>query len=159
MTHQFRRNGIEQSFPKRNLNESIGRRRGQICAARLSSGLAMGCELDALLEDVEGDVSLLLVDDERGAETDAGLAATEDEEAALEGELDDLVAHGSGGGAGFLIFNDLEADHQAAAADFTNGEVFCDPRTQALEHLFADSRCVFNALTLDDVHRGERGGD
>ena len=47
-------------------------------------------ERDALFEDVEGDIGLVLVDDERWAEADAGFTAAEDEEAALEGEVDDL---------------------------------------------------------------------
>src|SRR5271154_7029725 len=85
------------------------------------TGCLLRCELDALLEDVEGDIGLLLVDDEGRAEADAGFAAAEDEQAALEGEIDDLVAHGAGGCAGFLVFlstlDDLDADHQTAAAD------------------------------------------
>ena len=48
-------------------------------------GWLLGGELNALLENVEGYVGFLLVDDERWAETDAGFAAAEDEEAALEG--------------------------------------------------------------------------
>jgi hypothetical protein len=52
------------------------------------SGLAgglLGRELDTFFEDVEGDAYLLLVDDERVAEADGGLAAAEDQEAAFEG--------------------------------------------------------------------------
>ena len=59
-------------------------------------------ELDALFEDVEGDVGFLLVDDEGRAEADAGLAAAEDQEAAFEGEVDDRVAQRAGGVAGLL---------------------------------------------------------
>jgi hypothetical protein len=48
-------------------------------------GRLLGGELNALFEDVEGYVGLVLVDDERWAEADAGFAAAEDEQAALEG--------------------------------------------------------------------------
>src|ERR1700734_484604 len=115
----------------------------------------MGCELNALLEDVEGDVGFLLFGDERGAETDAGFAAAEDEEAALEGEFDDLVAHGTCRCAGFVVFDYLKSDHQAAAADFAYGGVFGNPWAKTLEHGSADSRGIFDTLALDDVHGGE----
>ena len=104
--------------------------------------------MDAVFEDVEGDVSLWLVDDERWAEADAGFAAAEDQEAAFEGEVDDLVAHGAGGRAGFLIFDDLDTDHEAAAADFADDGVFGDPGAEALKHFFTGRKCT--VLLLDD---------
>ena len=62
----------------------------------------------------------MLVDDERRAEANAGFAAAKDQQAALEGEIDDLVAHRTDRCAGFLVFDHLDADHQAAAAHFAD---------------------------------------
>jgi hypothetical protein len=59
---------------------------------------------DALLEDVEGYVGFVLVDDEGWAEADAGLAAAENEEAALEGKVDYLIAHCAYWRAALLVF-------------------------------------------------------
>src|SRR5205823_8260296 len=98
-------------------------------------------------------------DDQWRAEANAGFAAAEDEEAALEREIDDLVAEGTGGGAGFLVLNDFDADHEAAAANFADDGVFGDPGAEALEHLFTNGRGILHAFALDDIHGGERSGD
>src|ERR1700677_255218 len=109
-------------------------RRGLFC---LRVSLFCG-EGDALFEDVECDVGFVLVDDERGTEANGGFAAAEDEEAALEGEIDDLVAHGADGRAGLFIFYEFDADHEAATANVSDGGMFGYPGTKAREHLFAD---------------------
>lgn len=101
----------------------------------------------------------MLVDDQRGAEADAGFAAAKDEEAALEGQFDYFVAHGACGGAGLLVFYDLDADHEAAASDVAYGGVFGDPGAEAGEHGFAYGGGILHGFALDDVQRGEGGGD
>ena len=101
----------------------------------------------------------MLVDDEWRTETDGGFAATKDEKAALEGEIDYLVAHGSYWCAGLLVFDELNADHEASAANVADGWVFGDPCTKALEHLFAYGGGVLQAFALEDVHGGDSGGD
>src|ERR1700761_8428103 len=116
-------------------------------------------EGDALFEDVECDVSFVLVDDERGTEADGGFAAAEDEEAAFEGEIDDLVAHRSYRCAGLFVFDEFDADHEAATANVADGGVFGDPGTKAREDFFADGGGVLAAFALEDVHGGEGGGD
>src|ERR1700742_1829102 len=105
-----------QSLCRSNVKNRTGDDRVSSPPVVFSSCELFCCELDALFEDVEGDVGLVLVDDEGWTEADAGFAAAEDEKAALEGEIDDLVAHGTGGGAGLLVLHDLDADHESATA-------------------------------------------
>src|ERR1700722_12073827 len=108
-------------------------RRPRLCASRpflFRSCLFCG-ESDALFEDVECDVGFVLVDDERGTEADTGFAAAEDEEAALEGEINDLVAHGAYWCSGLFVFDEFDADHEAATADVADGGMFGYPGTKA----------------------------
>lgn len=91
-------------------------------AAKLFCG-----EGDTLFENVKSDVGLVLINDQRRTQADAGFAAAEDEQAAFEGEVDDFVAHGPDRCTGFLIFDDLDTDHQAAAADVTDVRELLDP--------------------------------
>jgi hypothetical protein len=116
-------------------------------------------EGDALFEDVECNVGFVLVDDERGTEADGSFAAAEDEEAALEGEIDDLVAHGAYRRAGLFIFDEFDADHETATANVANGGMFGNPGTKAREHLFANGCGVLEAFALEDVQRGKGSGD
>jgi len=101
----------------------------------------------------------VLVDDEWRTETDGGFAATKDEKAALEGEIDYLIAHGSYWCAGLLVFDEFDADHEASSANVTDGGMLGYPSVQAFEHLFAYGSGVLHAFALEDVHGGESSGD
>lgn len=123
-------------------------------------GVCLFCgEGDALFEDVECDVGFVLVDNERGTEADACFAASEDKEAAFEGEIDDLVAHRSYRRAGLFVFDQFDADHEAATTNVADCGMFGYPGTEAREHLFANGRGVLEAFALEDVHGGKGGGD
>ncbi len=101
----------------------------------------------------------MLVDDEGWAEADAGFAAAENEEAAFEGEVYYLVAHCTYWRAALLVFYQLNADHEASATNIAYGGVFGDPGAQAGEDGFAYGGGVLEAFALEDVQRGEGGGD
>ena len=58
-----------------------------------------------------------------------------------------------------LVFDDLDADHEAAAANVADDGMLGDPGAEALEHLFADGGGVLHAFAFEDVHGGEGGGD
>src|ERR1700728_2847937 len=114
---------------------------------------------NTLFQNIERHSGFVLVDDERRGKADGVFSAAEDEEAALEGEIDNAVAQERGGFPGLLILHDFDADHEAASTDVANDGMFCRPVVQAREHLLALSFSVGEALALEDVDGRERGGD
>ena len=133
------------------------RKTGLDCIGRgpLSVFVALLCgEGDALFEDVECDVGLVLIDDERRTEADGGFSATENEETTLEGEIDNFVTHWADRCSGLLVFDEFDADHQAASANVADGGMLRNPWAEAFEHLFADGRGVLHAAVWRGVASG-----
>src|SRR5215469_15356830 len=93
---------------------------------------------NAHLEDVEGYVGFLLVDDERRAEADGVFAAAEQQKAIVEGEVDDSVAERAGRFARDAVLDDLDCEHEAAAAGVANDSVLRGPGFEAFEGGCAD---------------------
>jgi hypothetical protein len=76
--------------------------------------------LDAVFQHVHRDVRFFFRYYQRGAEADGAGAAAQEEDALFEGALYDLIALGGGVLFGGLVFDDVDADHEAAAADVAN---------------------------------------
>ena len=93
----------------------------------------------------------MLVDDERRREADGVFAAAEDEETALEGEVDDTIADERRGFAGSLVLDDLEADHEAASADIADDGMFCRPVPEAGEYILALPGGVGQAFAFENI--------
>ncbi len=71
---------------------------GYLEATDCSSTVGLhGGKSDALFENIEGDVGLLLGDDERRTEADGVFTAAEQQKAAVEGEVHDAIAESAGG--------------------------------------------------------------
>ena len=112
---------------------------------------------NTLFQDVERDGGFVLVGYEWGREADGGFSAPENQQAALEGQLDDTITPLSGNFARGLILDDLDADHQAAPAYLAYDGVFCRPLPQAGEHLVAEFCSVGNAFAFEDIIGGRYG--
>src|SRR5690242_10231743 len=89
---------------------------------------------DAILENVERDIGFTLVYNQRGREPDAVFAAAENQKAALEGEIHDAITQLRRSLACRLIFDDLDADHQTAAANIADDGVLFYPALQTRAH-------------------------
>ncbi len=92
---------------------------GQRCCAPTGLGFLFYFA-DAGFEGLQGEVSLFFVDYERRREADGVGAGTEDEQAFVEGEIDDGIAQVGGFFLGALVADDFDADHEAAAADIAD---------------------------------------
>jgi len=113
----------------------------------------------AFFECIGGAVGLLAGEDERGAEAQAVGAAAEGEEAALEGEHFETVAELGGALFGSLVADELDADHEAEAADGADVAETLGPGSQAGHEVVADEAGVFDEFFFEQVQSGERGGD
>src|SRR5437868_11048830 len=82
---------------------------------------------DAFIERVKGNVSFVFRNHERRREANSARSAAQEQNAALECELDNAVTLRAGVFLGLLVFDDLHADHQPAPANVTNQAVLLWP--------------------------------
>ena len=101
-------------------------------------------------EDRQGDVGLLDRDDERRGHADRPHAARQHEQAALEARPLE--------GVGRVVVGQVDADHQAAAADLADQRLRRLQRREAVEQVGADGGRVGGQAVLDEVERGVRRG-
>src|SRR2546429_3050669 len=78
---------------------------------------------DAFIERVKGNVSFVFRNHERRREANSARFSAQEQNAAFERQLDDAVALWPGIFFRLLVFDDLHADHQPAAANVTNQAV------------------------------------
>src|SRR5260370_16093069 len=71
---------------------------------------------DALFKHIHRDVRLLFGDDERRRDANRVLTRTQEQDTALECQLDDAIALLMGFGASLLVGDDLHTSHQTPAA-------------------------------------------
>src|SRR2546429_7686311 len=83
-------------------------------------------------------ISFVLGAHERRRQANSARSAAQEQNAALECELDDPVTIRAGVFLGLLVFDDLHADHQPAAANVTNQAVLLWPLGNPLRDVFAD---------------------
>ena len=101
-----------------------------------------------------------LVTIERRRDADGARPAAQEENAPLEGQFDDAVALGRAIFLRLLVFDDFDADHQAAAANVAHDFVLLRPVRHALHHVIADFGGVLHQLlAFDHVEGGQRGRD
>src|SRR5437016_12353661 len=109
---------------------------------------------DAFIEHVKGDVSFIFGDHERRREANSARSTAQEQNAALECELDDPVALWPGIFFRLLVFDDLHADHQPAAANVTNQAVLLWPVGDPLHDVIANvCRVLQQAFVLDYLER------
>src|SRR4051812_21949101 len=72
--------------------------------------------IQTFFQNSQCEVGLVAGDDERRAEADGAFSGAEDQDAALEGALDDAIAELRERLAGLLVFHQLERQHQAEPA-------------------------------------------
>src|SRR6266849_9618157 len=114
---------------------------------------------DAGFQGLQGEVGLLFVDDQRRGEADSVGAGAEDEQALVEGEVDDRAAQVGGFFLSALVADDFDADHETAAANVAHDFEFFGPVGHAREEIVAHAARVLFVLGFDEFHGGERGGD
>src|SRR5439155_991168 len=101
--------------------------------------------------------SLVLGDHERRREANSARSAAQEQNAALECELDNTVTLRAGVFLGLLVFDDLHADHQPAAANVTNQAVLLWPVGDPLHDVIANvCRVLQQAFVLDYIERRQR---
>ena len=121
--------------------------------------LARANLLDALFQHIEGEIGLLLGDDQRRAQAQGVGAAAEEQHSLFEGHLDYVIALFSGGSLGVFVGHKLDADHQATSANIAHQRQPLRPVVDAVEDVLANLARVAQALALDDVDGGHGGGD
>src|SRR5579863_3494330 len=125
-----------------------------------NASVALAHDGNRFFQRIHGDFSFILGDDQRRRDADGARAATQEENSAFEGELHDFVALLGGIFFGLLVFDDLNADHETAAAHIADYAVPVRPAFHALEHVIANFSAVAQQVfALNDVHGGQRGRD
>ena len=111
------------------------------------------------VEGADGEIGLLFVNQKRRGEANSVDAGAENEEALVERGLDDAVAEVVGALFGFLVADDFDADHQAAAANIADDFVFLGPARGLAQDEIAYAGSVRDVSAFEEIHGGERGGD
>src|SRR6185312_5663386 len=106
---------------------------------------------NTVLKNIESNVSLMLIQDERRSQPDGGFSAAEDKQPAFKGQLNDAVAPRSGGLARLLVFDDLDADHQPAPAHVADDFMRLRPGEESVQHPAADLGGVGHSFALNNV--------
>src|SRR6185437_2554445 len=121
---------------------------------RFALGWTLAFDLrNTVLKNIERNVSLVLIQDERRSQPDGGFSAAEDEQPALKGQLNNAVAPCSSGLARLLVFDDLNADHQAAPAHVADDFMRLRPGAESVQHLAADVGGIGHSFALNNVQR------
>src|ERR1700761_9091718 len=113
----------------------------------------------ALLEDIQADLRLMLVDDERWRETNRSFSAAQQQQSLFKGQRPDPVAKRRSNFTRLLTFHDLYANHEAAAAHFPYNRVLRWPITEPGEKQLSHALCIRHAFTLQHVHGGQGSRD
>src|SRR5664280_1492105 len=119
----------------------------------------LACYRNALFQHIHGDVRLLAAHNERRSDTDTVRPTSQQQDAALEGELDDAIAFRNALRFGLLVGDNLDSDHQAASADVAHQIEPLRPTGDALHDVFSHHLGVLDAFTFQDVHGGKRSCD
>src|SRR5579862_3045640 len=93
---------------------------------------------DGFLEHIHGNIGFFFGNDEWRRDANSARAAAQEEDAVFKNLLDDAVAQLRTVFFGFLIFDDFDADHQAAAADVPDQFVLARPAGHAFQHVCTD---------------------
>src|SRR5262245_248624 len=109
-----------------------------------------------LVEDPDGGRSLSLRQYQWRRDADRVLAGAEDEEPAFEARVNDLVAFGGRALLGNAIAHELDADHEAAAADVADDLMLLLQLAEPVEHECADLARVLHQRGLQELDRLER---
>ncbi len=113
---------------------------------------------EGLFEDDQTLVHLFLGDAERRGEAHDALAATQQDQAALESQVDDAGAEFLGGGLALAVLDELDADHQSDAAHVADGGMARHDLVQGVDHIGAHGGGVFKVLVLDQIDGSEGSG-
>src|SRR5690242_11955073 len=115
--------------------------------------------LEAIFQDVDSGVRLVLADHQRRAEPQRVQPRAEHQQATLERELLDAIAQlGSALFTG-LILDDLDTDHQPESANVADAAEPLRPRPHAFHQDLAHAAGVVHEPVLDQVDGGHRGRD
>src|ERR1035437_7876072 len=114
----------------------------------------LACYRNALFQHIHRDIGLLPGPDQRRSDTDTVRPTSQQQDAALEGELDDAIAFRDALHFGLLIGDNLDSDHQAASADVAHQIEPLRPIGDALHDVFSHYLGIFDAFTFQDVHGG-----
>src|SRR2546426_2850065 len=79
--------------------------------------------VQALVDDPEGGVDVILIHDERGREPQRALPTAEEQEAFLEGAAHDFVGDVGRGLAGFAVLHEFHTNHESAPAHVSDHRV------------------------------------
>src|SRR5260370_6647686 len=114
---------------------------------------------DAGFQGLQGEVGLFLVDQQRRREADRVGASAENEQAFVEGGVDDGIAQIGCFFLGALVADDFHADHQTPATDVAYDFEFFGPVGHFGEEIVAHAAGILFVLRFDEVHRCQRSGD
>src|SRR5256714_2825 len=121
---------------------------------------AFGCCCDAFFEDVYGYVGFFFCDHQGWTDADCAGAASQEEDAVLEGLFYNSIALGAGVFLGELVFHDIDADHESAAAHVAYQLQLLRPVGHTLQQVVADFGGVREQMFfLDYVEGRERGSN
>src|ERR1039457_5955907 len=111
----------------------------------------LACYCDALFQHIHGDVRLLAAHNERRSNADAVWPTSQQENAALEGELDDTIAFRDALRFGLLIGDNLDSDHQAASADVAHQIEPLRPIGDALHDVLSEYLGILYGFAFEDL--------
>src|ERR1019366_298765 len=114
---------------------------------------------NALFQHIHRDVGLLAAHDERRSDADAVRPTSQEKHAALERKLDDAITFRTALRLGFFVGDNLDSDHQAAAADVAHQIEPLRPIGDALHDVLSDYLGILDAFAFEDVDGGKRGCD
>src|SRR5574342_216582 len=137
----------------------IGRRYAVNATPPMTDNRRLSFQLfQALIEDGEGGVHIVVVHDERRRQPQRALAGAEQEEPLGERqplELADQIGVGRARGA---VGDELDPDHEAAAAHFADRPMLVGEMPHAGQEALPLDAGVPHELALDQVEGDERGG-
>src|SRR6266852_5069605 len=120
--------------------------------------VALAHDGDGLLESIDCDIGFVFGRDQRWRNANRARAATQEQNAAFEGQFDDMVALGGGVLLCLLVLDDLNADHQPAAANIAHQLVFVWPGGDSLQYVIADfGRIPHQVFALDHIECSQCG--
>src|ERR1022692_3419232 len=111
---------------------------------------------NAFFQHIHCDVGLLAGHDERRSDADAVRPASQKQDTALKGELDDAITFRSPWRLGFLVGDDLDSDPQAASADVAHQIEPLRPIGDAFHDVFAHYLGILDGFTFEHIHGGQR---
>src|SRR5579885_235642 len=119
--------------------------------------LAASADLvQTLLYRIDGEIGLFLRNDQRRAESDGVRSGPEKEQAALERQLDEVIAEVGSAFFRGLVLHQLDPDHQAQSADIADNRTPPGQVAEPGHHMLADAGRVLNEFRFEQF-QGRQG--